>query len=110
VSGYVDLKELLKKYETSGIFEIEETIGVWEFHIQDCPKNLKIKVVKIEPQGKFMGIANYGIKNPQQATHYWSLKLCDSIQEALEDALRGFLTFWNPKDASKTDFKLYDNW
>lgn len=110
MKDYVDLKELLKRYETRGVFEMEETIGVWEFHIQDCPVNLKIKVVKVEPQGKFIGIANYGIKSPGQGDHYWSLKLCDGVQEALEDALRGFLMFWNPKEADKTSFKLYEDW
>ena len=110
MSDYVDLKELLKRYEKFGIFEIEETIGVWEFHIQDCPIDLKIKVVKIEPQGKFMGIANYGIKGPGQKDYYRSFLPCDGVQMALEVALQGFLKFWSPENADKTSFKLYEDW
>lgn len=103
----VDLDAILGRYEE--IFEVEEEVGVWNFHIKDCPIELKIKVVRIEPQGKFMGIANYG-KGPSQADPYLSLRLCDTVQEALEDALRGFLMFWDPKDADKTSFKPTEDW
>ncbi|MEM2293862.1 MAG: hypothetical protein QXX41_11360 [Nitrososphaerota archaeon] len=110
MESQVNLREMLEKYQAKGVFEIEETVGIWEFHIKDCPVNLKIKVVKVEPQGKFMGIANYGIKNPRQASYYWSMRFCDTMQEALEDALRGFLRYWDPKEADKTDFKLLEDW
>lgn len=105
----VDLNRILEHYENK-IGKIQEIVGVWEFYIIDCPVKLKIKVLKLEPQGKFQGIANYGIQNPKQATPYWSLNLFDTVQDALEDALRGFFAFWDPKDADKTKFELFENW
>lgn len=90
--------------------EIEEVVAVCGFHMYDCPIELRIKVVKLLPQQKFMGVANYGIKGPRQEGYYWSLHLCNTPQEALDDALRGFLMFWNPEEADKTSFKLMDNW
>ncbi|MEM3564914.1 MAG: hypothetical protein QXR19_16925 [Candidatus Jordarchaeaceae archaeon] len=105
----VDLDGILKRYEKY-VYEIEEIVGIWEFHIHDCPIKLKIKVVRLEPQGRFMGVANYGIKNPKQRDYYWSFGQFNTVQEALEDALRGFLMFWNPKEADKTSFKLLEDW
>ncbi len=108
--NYVDAKELIEKYRDFGVQEVEEVVGIWEFYISGCPVKLKIKVVKVEPQGKYMGIANYEIKAPHQATPYRSIRLCDSVQEALEDALKGFLSYWNPLNADKIEFKLDKDW
>ncbi|KPV62763.1 MAG: hypothetical protein AOA66_1219 [Candidatus Bathyarchaeota archaeon BA2] len=57
-----------------------------------------------------MGIANYAIQGPKQVSPYKSLRICDTVQEALEDALPGFLAFWDPKYANQTRFELDEDW
>ncbi len=103
----VDRNRILERYKD--IYEFIEVVGVWEFNIEDCPITLKIKVKKIAPQ-TYYGVANYKIKNPEQATPYMSMKNQKSVQEALEDALSGFMLYWNPKWKNQTEFVLVENW
>lgn len=103
----IDRNRILKHYED--VYEFSEVVGVWEIAIQECPIKLKIKVLKIAPN-KYMGIANYGIKGPKQISPYWSMKAQDSVQEALEDALSGFLSCWDPKLKDETEFVLLKEW
>jgi len=96
---HVDLEKLL---EPSYVQEVTETVGFWEFSIEGMDKKLRIKVQKY-PDGRYMGITNFAIKNPYQESPYQSLTLKSSVQEAIEDALGGFLLYWHPKDAEKTE-------
>ena len=89
------------------IVEANEVVGVWEIWIKDCPVNpIKVKVLRLYPQEKYMGITNYSIQNPKQATPYRSIHLFDTPQEALEDAIRGFLMFYKPELKEQTKFIL----
>jgi len=89
------------------INEVNEVIGVWEIWVDDCPVNpLKVKVLRLYPQKKYMGIINYEIQNPTQMTPYRSLHMFDTPQEALEDAIRGFLAYYKPELKEQTKFIL----
>jgi hypothetical protein len=107
---WVDLSQVLERYRDRGVYEAEEVMGVWQFRINECPIHLKIKVIRHLPAGKFIGLANYEIKRPGQAGFYTSLHFCDTVQEALEDVLHGFFSFWDPKEANKTEFKPVEDW
>jgi len=103
----IDRNRILERYKD--IYEFIEVVGTWEFSIEDCPITLKIKVKKFAPQ-TYYGVANYAIKNPEQAQPYRSMSHQNSVQEALEDALSGFMMFWNPKWKDQTEFVLDENW
>jgi hypothetical protein len=103
----INRNRILDRYKS--IYEFIEVVGAWEFNIEDCPITLKIKVKKFAP-GTYYGVANYSIKNPEQATPYKSMHPQSSVQEALEDALSGFMLYWNPKWKDKTEFVLDEDW
>lgn len=103
----IDRNRILKRYPD--IYEFIEVMGIWEFNIQDCPITLKIKVKKFAPN-VYYGVANYKIKNPEQGTPYMSMHHQKSVQEALEDALSGFMSFWKPKWKDQTEFIPVENW
>lgn len=112
----VNIDDVQKKYPL--IEETNEIVGVWEFWIENCPKKLKIKVLKIpnNPQFPYQGVANYSIQNLKpktaytQADPYRSLSLASTIQEALEQALEGFLRFYDPEKVQDTVFLLDEKW
>lgn len=101
----VDGNEVLDRFRL--VHEVNEVVGVWEICIEDCPVNpLKIKVVKMHHLDGilYMGIMNYQIQNPTQAGPYKSLHFLKTPQEALEDAIRGFLMFYKPELLEHTKF------
>lgn len=106
----IDIKEIVKKYEY--IKEASELMGIWGFHIENCDKELKIKVFKESTPTKhpYLGIANIGVKNPDQAGFYRSIRPQKTIEEALEDALDGFFAFWKPEISDQMNLKEYENW
>jgi len=58
----------------------------------------------------YIGIANYKIKSPRQNSPYMSIYSKDTVKEALEDALRGFLMWYTPEDVEETVFEPVDDW
>ena len=92
----VDVGEIKGRHDL--IEEINEVVGVWEIWIEECPINpIKVKVIHFYPQDMYMGVANYSIQNPNQAGPYKSLHQLRTAQEALEDAIQGFLMFYDEK-------------
>lgn len=107
----INLSKIVSEFENQGVTEIDEKVGEWSFAIDELPVKLKIKVIKSNLGGKYMGIANYRIQNPDQATAYMSLRFCDTVEEALTDALSGFLFYWHPeKYKDETKFELVADW
>ena len=109
----VDIEGILKRY--SDKVEKGEKVddSVYEFWIKGCPINpLRIKVERTspadDPRGPYTGVANYGIKNPSQFGPYWSIWPRPTVQEAVEEALRGFLMYYDPKQAEQTKYELKD--
>ena len=94
LSEEIDLTDL--KSIDSRINEVNEVVGVWEFHISNCDVPLKIKVVKLSPptKGNYMGVANLSVGG------YRSLTPRNSVREAIRDALNGFFVYWKDNQES----------
>jgi len=102
----VELEEIVKN--SNLVIEGAEVVGVWEFDIKNCEKKLKIKVVKFYPPAagglNYMGITNLRIQN------YRSLTPRNSAQSAIEDALSGFLMYWDAERAEEIEPEEVENW
>ena len=91
--------------------EMREVVGIWEITIDQCPVDFKVKVIKTGvTKGQYSGIANFAIKNPEQATPYYSYRNCQTVQEALEDSVKGFLTYYNIEQLDETVFEPVKGW
>jgi hypothetical protein len=97
LSGKVNLDRILRTCESRGSCEVEETVGEWAFAIDYLPVKLRIKVVYMALKRKFKATSNYKIQNPEQESPYTSISVSDTVEEALNDALRGFLVCWRPE-------------
>jgi hypothetical protein len=107
----VDLNRILRACEISGLCEVQETIGEWSFAIDDLPVKLRIKVVFTMPHGKYKAIPNLKIQNPEQPNPCTSIGVANTVEEALHEALRGFLLCWIPqKYRDKTRFEPVEDW
>ena len=62
------------------------------------------------PAGPFSGMANYAIKIPGQAGAYYSYANCQTVQKALEDSIRGFLSSYNIEQLEDTEFIPVKGW
>ena len=106
----VDIQSITEKY--SNVMGVNEVVGVWEIWVKECPIDLKIKVVRtssLDFDFPYMGVANYSIQNPKEEP-FKSVHSCKTIQEAFEDALKGFLELYNPELIGKTKFILEKDW
>ena len=105
----IDVQHIRKKYPN--VDEVHMVVGVWQILIKDCPSDLKIKVIKNLHglQSPYMGVTNYEIKNPKQISPYRSLCYCNTVQEALEDALM-FLNYLEPDLVDETEFIPVKDW
>lgn len=102
-----DLERLVSR---SHVSEVNEVIGVWEVWIDQCPIKLKIKVLRIDHSTlPYLGIANYKIQNSKQAGPYRSMRNQRTVQEAVEDALDGFLAYYDLNDPEIKYF-LDEDW
>ena len=106
----VDTQSIIEKY--SIVYEVNEVMGIWEINIEGCPVTLKIKVIKHSnmSEHQYMGIANYEIQNPTQHSPYASLRNCDTVEDALKDALDGFITYFKSELVDETKFVLNEDW
>ena len=110
MSSKVNLNRILRACESKGLCEVQETIGEWSFAINNLPIKLKIKVAYTMPQRKYRAIPNFKIQNPTQQSPYLSIALSNTIEEALNDSLRGFLVCWLPQYRDKTRFEPVEDW
>ena len=78
------------------VSEVWRVAAEYEVYIES--KKIKVKILE-NPEGKFIGITDHYIKTKKQATPYRSLHPQFSIEEALADAIRGLLAFYNPEEA-----------
>ncbi|NQT24919.1 hypothetical protein HQ585_06175 [candidate division KSB1 bacterium] len=92
------------------VHEVAEIMGIWEFSIEACPVKLKIKVKRTSNSSyPYYGVPNYRIQNSTQASPYLSMNSRETIQEALEDTLNGFLFYYKPNDPTMQYF-LKEDW
>jgi len=106
---HIDENRIRKQYNKL-IGMINEVVGEWEIWIEGCPINpLRVKVVRIR-RGSYLGEANYLIQNPTQFEPYRSVHYPHkTVQEALEEAIKGFMTFYDPKTKEQTKYILVEN-
>lgn len=97
----VDVSKIYEKHKVK-VAEIHPIVGIWEFLVVGCPIRPKVKVIKIVPWNKYMGMCSHTIQNPSQKSPYISLNMFDTVEEAIDDSISGFLKYWDPKDADKT--------
>lgn len=92
------------------IIGINEVVGEWEIRIDGCPiDRLRVKVIRLG-RNSYLGKANYAIQNPTQLEPYRSIhNPHKTVQEALEDAIQGFMGFYDPKMKEKTKYILIEN-
>ncbi len=77
--------------EIEGVVRIDRVAEVFEiWPAEEFPlAKFKVKVLQRE-DGQFLGVPNVAIKNPVTGEPEWTSGLGDSIEEALQDALRYF--------------------
>ncbi|MCE2506301.1 MAG: hypothetical protein J4F36_07520 [Nitrosopumilaceae archaeon] len=91
--------------------EMREVVGIWEISIEQCPVDFKVKVIRTGViAAPYSGIANFAIKNPDQADSYYSYSNFQTVQEALEDSIRGFLTYYKIDKLENTKFTPVEGW
>ena len=90
----------LDKLETSEkVVEVHEVVGVWEFRIDGFDEKLRIKVYRTSNRDfPYWGRANFWVKSSKQASPYLAVNSQETIQEAIIEALSGFLLFHDPND------------
>lgn len=77
------------------VTEMCEVVSFWEVRIKGCPDRLHIKILKLD-SGQYMGIPSLQVKAKDAADFYMSLHPRDSIKEARDMVIDGFLMFWDP--------------
>ena len=90
-----------------------DVVAVCGFHIKGFRHGvLKIKVLRHDHvvDAPYSGLANYGINTPDQGGSYLSVKNCKTIDEAVDDALRGFMSYFKPELDEKTEYELTEDW
>jgi len=108
--AFVDNEKIVNQYRN--VEEVQEVNGVFEITVTGFPHNpLRIRVVETSLEDfPFQGSVNYEIKNPEQAGFYRSSHPKENMQGAVEDALSGFLTYYNPSRVEQTEFRIVENW
>lgn len=92
----VDLNKIENR---AGVNEVHEDVGVWEFRIEGFEEKLKIKVYRTTNSDfPYWGRANFRVKNSKQASPYLAVNSQKTIDDAIIEALSGFLLFHDPND------------
>jgi hypothetical protein len=74
------------------IKEINRVVSVFHVYYHRAPDDMVIEVIEYA-KNCFMGVCNYGIWGPEQADAYKSIHSKNSVEEALNDALKGIRAF-----------------
>ncbi len=79
-------------HSRGNVSEISLLVATFSIAHSRGPKDLKVEVFQY-PNGQYEGVANYAFWGPEQATPYKSVRLKNTIEEAVDDAIRGFMAF-----------------
>jgi hypothetical protein len=103
----VDTHRILKI--NPAVQSVNEVVGEVEVTV-DLPINfLRIKVFRVG-KNAYLGKTNYAIKNPIQFEPYQpSHNPSKTIQKAIEEAVEGFMSFYDPKMKDETKFVIVEN-
>lgn len=105
--AYVDLSRLDAK---TYVNEAHHVAGEWEFWIEGLEEKFKVKVLQFNRvEQPYMGIASHEVKCAECSSFYISLSFFDTVQDAVEDSLRGFLGFYDPQD-ERCEVRRYEGY
>lgn len=82
--------------KTPAVQEVSRLAETFFVSYHRAPLDLKIDVLQYD-KDFYMGICNYGIWGPDQATPYKSIRPCETIEAAYNDALQGIIAFDSAK-------------
>ncbi|BDC92244.1 toll/interleukin-1 receptor domain-containing protein [Treponema bryantii] len=82
--------------KTPAVQEVSRLAETFFVSYHRAPFDLKIDVLQYDKEF-YMGICNYGIWGPDQATPYKSIRPCETIEDAYNDALQGIIAFDSAK-------------
>lgn len=97
------MKNWTELQEMDYIEEISRVADIFYVSYKRAPSDFKIEVREYA-NGDYIGIANYQIWGPQQATPYISLHVQNSVEKALNDAINGIKMFDNKEIPNKLLF------
>lgn len=84
------------------ITEVTRVVDTFNVRLERGPQ-IKIEILEY-PGGAYMGNASHSFWGPEQAGPYKSLHLQNSIEDALNDSIDGFLAFDNPDFPNESVF------
>lgn len=87
-------KQIFNKY-SSNIIEFKKLHSSYEFALQQTNQQIRVNVWE-NNNGTFTGWANYSIQNQSQAIPYRSITQQKTPEDALDDAINGILTYYQP--------------
>jgi len=76
----------------NNIISISKVVALFYIDYKRAPNNLTVEIIENE-DGSFIGEANYSIWGPNQGSPYKSIRIKDSIYDALQDVLEGIIEF-----------------
>ncbi len=84
------------------IKELSEIAGIFEMYVDDGESEaflLKVKVKRSLTAAElpYTGIANYRVKCKGCSSFYLSIHPQETVEEALLESVRGFLSFYSPE-------------
>jgi hypothetical protein len=76
----------------NNIISVSKVVALFYIDYRRAPNNLAVEVIEND-DGSFIGEANYSIWGPNQGSPYKSIRIKDSIHDALQDVLEGIIEF-----------------
>ena len=102
----VDLKKIESRARVN---EVNEVVGVWELRIEGFEEKFKIKVYRTSNYDfPFWGRANFRIKSSKQDSSYLAVNSQKTIEDAIIEALSGFLLHHDTPDPEMQYFPVED--
>ena len=81
------------------VTEVHEDVGVWELRIEGFEEKLKIKVYRTTNSSfPYWGRANFRVKSSKQDASYLAVNSQETIDDAIMEALSGFLAYHDTHD------------
>src|SRR5437867_13361896 len=96
----VNTSEILERFRTQGVDEVNYVVGIWEIQVDGYPVKLRIKVER-GADGMYIAWPNYTIRKCGLTPH-----VQHNAQDALRDTLGKLLGCLPRPKMGKQDFEL----
>lgn len=87
-------KQIFNK-NNPNIIEFKKLHSSYEFTLQQTNQQIRVNVWE-NNNGTFTGFTNYSIQNSSQASPYRSITPQKTPEDALDDAIKGIMTYYQP--------------